>query len=314
LKLIPSALIILLKWETSEGGKMISESLSDSKTARDKIRSSGLSSAVKSTVLLFSILFPMTFLTSIFHEGGHAFVNLIYRVPNTIIYVHPFSFAGYARPLSNLAGNAWFHAAGPMASILLPLVIFIPLWKRRSVANLFLIMLFPWNVFFQALPVLGIFMKNGDYYNLVQVTGLPSSLFIVGGIVIMLIGIFLINSCLPILDLKPENFHTLWVVPIAILLWTSLGYVVAHWMVPGSTIDVKYHLAPEILQTENLQFSTMAMAGLVFALVYVTLYRAIYRKLLPAWRTATKELSWRDLLWPGMWGAVSVVVGLIVIR
>jgi hypothetical protein len=69
--------------------------------------------------------------------------------------------------------------------------------------------------------------------------------------------------------------------------------------VPGSTIDVQYHLAPEIIQTANMGLPMMVAIGIVLALIYFTLYRGFYRKLPASLRTETKELAWRDLRWPG---------------
>jgi hypothetical protein len=42
----------------------------------------------------------------------------------------------------------------------------------------------------------------------------------------------------------------------------------------------------------------MVVIGIVLALIYVTLYRRVYRKLPASLRTETKELAWRDLRLP----------------
>ncbi|HXZ29809.1 MAG TPA: hypothetical protein VEG43_01440 [Dehalococcoidia bacterium] len=281
-----------------------------------KRKSSRLTSAVRSTVLLFLILFPLSFLHTIVHEGGHAIVNLIYRVPNTTIYVHPFSFSGYSRPIVDLGttGNAWSDAAGPIAGVLLPLVIFIPLWKRRSIANLFLVMLFPWSVLAEGLNGSVIVIHNGDFFNLVKDTTLPASLFMGISIILLIIGIFLTVSVFPLLGLKPEARNALWVIPVGMLLWSLTGLGITHWIVPGSAIDVQYHLAAEIIQSANLWLPSMVVVGIVLALIHVTLHRRVYRKLPASLRTETKELAWRDLRWPAVWCVVSIVIGLILIQ
>jgi hypothetical protein len=279
----------------------------------DKRKSSKLTSAVKSTVLLFLILFPLSFLHLILHEGGHALVNLIYRIPNTSIYVHPFSFSGYSRPIFDMS-NAWFHASGPIVSVLLPLAMFIPLWKHRSVTSLFLVMLFPWNVFWEGLNGSAILIRNGDFFNIAWVTTLPVSFFMVISIILLIIGIFFTILFFPLLGLEPEDRNTLWVLPVGVLLWALAGFGIAHWIVPGSTIDVQYHLATEIIQTANLQLPMMVVIGMALALIYVTLYRGAYRKLPGSLRTETKELAWRELRWPAAWCVVSVVIGLILIQ
>ena len=127
---------------------MNSESIPVPQMNADRMKPSKHLSAIKSTVLFFLILFPLFLLHKVVHEGGHAFVNLIHRISDTNIYVHPFSFSGYSRPFVDLGvtGNAWYVAAGPIAGVLVPLIIFIPLWKHRSINTLPLVLLFPWAV------------------------------------------------------------------------------------------------------------------------------------------------------------------------
>lgn len=289
------------------------KNVSATKMDADKRKPSTLTSAVKSTILLFLILFPLSFLHLIVHEGGHALVNLIYRIPNTSIYVHPFSFSGYSRPIFDM-NNVWVHISGPIVGVLLPLAVFIPLWKHRSVANLFLVMLFPWNVFWEGLNGSAIFIQNGDFFNIAQVTTLPVSYLMIISIILLIIGIFLTVSMFPLLGLKPENRNTLWVLPVGMLLWALSGFGIAHWIVPGSTIDMQYHLAPEIIQIATFWLPMMVVIGIVLALIYVTLYRGFYRKLPASLRTETKELLWRDFRWPAVWFVVSAVIGLFLIR
>jgi hypothetical protein len=198
--------------------------------------------------------------------------------------------------------------------VLLPLLIFVPLWKRRSVANLFLVILFPWNVFWEGLSIFDLLSRNGDLYNLSHVTGLPVSLFVIIYIIPLVIGIFFTISLFPLLGLKPENRNTIWILPVGMLLWALPGFGIAHWIVPGSPIDVEYHLAPEILQSANFRVPMMAAIGIVLALIYVTLYRYACGKLPVSLRTEMKELAWRDLRLAAVLCVVSVVIGLILIK
>jgi len=130
----------------------------------------------------------------------------------------------------------------------------------------------------------------------------------------MNIGMFFTISFFPLLGLKPENRNTIWVLPVGMLLWALPGLGIAHWIVPGSSIDVQYNLATEIIQVATFWLPMMVALGIVLALFYVTLYRKIYRKLPASLLTETKELVWKDLRWPAMWFVISVVIGLIVIR
>jgi hypothetical protein len=263
--------------------------------------------------LLFLILFPMALLHTVAHEGGHALVNFIHRVPHTVIFVHPFSFTGYSRPVADW-GDPWFHALGPIVGVLLPLLIFIPMWKRRSVASLFLVMLFPWNAFWEGLNILAILIGTGDMFNVIRITGLPEGLFVAISIILFVIGAFFMILLLPLLGLKPQDRNTIWVLPVGLLLWALVGFGIAHWLLPDSSVLLRYNLVTEAIQSANFWPPLMVAIGIVLALIHVTLYRNLYRKLPATLRTETKELAWRDLRWPAVGSVVSVVIGLIVIR
>ncbi len=282
----------------------------------NKIGSSRVASAAKSTVLLLLTLYPLTLVHDVAHEGGHALVNLIYRIPHTSIYVHPFSFSGYSRPIVDLGtiGNAWSDAAGPIAGVLLPLAVFIPLWKHRSVATLPLVMLFPWAVLFEGLNAATIFLHTGDFFNMVRGTGLPATPFMMTSIILLIIGLLLSISIFPLLGIKTQDTTALFAVPVGMLLWALPGFGIAHWIVPGSPIDVQYQLGPEIIQTANLLVPLAVVVGIVLALIYATLYPCVYRRLAASMRTEAKELAWRDLRWPAVWFVASVVIGMILIR
>jgi hypothetical protein len=267
----------------------------------------------KSALLLFLVFFPLGFLHMVTHEGGHALINLIHRVPHTVIFVHPFSFSGYTRPVADW-GDPWFHASGPIVGVLLPLLIFLPLWKHRSVASLFLVMLFPWCTFWEGLSIFAILTRSGDLFNIIRITGLPEGLFMAISVILLVVGAFLTLLLLPLFGLKPEDRNTLWVLPASLLLWAVVGFGIAHWLLPGSSVLLRYNLVTEAIQSANFWLPLTAAIGIVLALVYVTLYRNFYRKLPATLRTETKELAWRDLRWPAVWSVVNVVIGLIVIR
>jgi hypothetical protein len=61
------------------------------KTMRKTKTSDLIISTAKSILLLFLLLFPLTFMELILHEGGHALVHLPHGEPITIFYAHPFS-------------------------------------------------------------------------------------------------------------------------------------------------------------------------------------------------------------------------------
>jgi hypothetical protein len=266
----------------------------------------------RSILLLFCVVLQLQFLTLILHEGGHALNTLAHGVPITIFYVHPFSFAGYALPGAAWT-DVWFHAMGTVVSLLVSLLIFVLLWKRRSVANLPLVMLFPWNAILSGVGVIDIPAQTGDYYNIMQLTGLPGAVFYAPGILLILLGIFFFVSLLPLLGVAPGDLEALYAVPAGLLLWSILSIPVAYLFALGSPIDVQYQRGGEIIQTANSNPIIAGIMGVLIAAIYVSLYRWIYPRL-PAWlRTETVNLTWKDLRLPALLAACCVVIGLAVV-
>lgn len=72
-------------------------------------------SAVLSMLLLFCSWSVQDFLGSILHEGSHALVTLIEGETVWSVYVHPFTFTGFVRPVVD---TAWRFASAYIISIL----------------------------------------------------------------------------------------------------------------------------------------------------------------------------------------------------
>jgi hypothetical protein len=270
----------------------------------------------RSILLLFCVVLQLQFLTFILHEGGHALNALAHGVPIAAFYVHPFSFAGYALPSASwtdVLTDVWFHAMGTVVSLLVSLLIFVLLWKRRSVANLPLVILFPWNAIVAGVGVIYIPAQTGDYYNIMQLAGLPGAVFYAPGILLLLLGIFLFVSLLPLLGLAPRDPKSLYAIPAGLLLWSILSIPVAYLFVPGSPIDVQYQRGAEIIQTANGNLITVGIMGVLIAAICVGLYRWIYPDLPPWLRTETANLTWKDLRLPALLAASCVVIGLVVV-
>lgn len=244
---------------------------------------------------------------SILHEGGHALANLLQGGTVTLLYVHPFAFSGYVRPV--VADSVLTHMLGYVAGILIPLVIFILIWKRRSISNLPLVMLFAFSAI-----LAGITMSQGyDTDNVVRITGLPESLFTVMGILLFIAGIFFMMSLFPLLGLAPEDRKSLLVVPAAYFLQGVIGLLVAYLCIPGSPADTRYLLGSDLIMTAHVGAVAVPIVGLFLAVIYVGLYRRIYRKLPAGLRSETTSLSWKDLRIPGFLAAICVIMGLIII-
>jgi len=269
-------------------------------------------SAIRSTLLVFLMFFPLTFLHLLFHEGGHALVNLVYRVPHTSIYIHPFAFSGFSRPMLPYQ-NVWMHLGGPTISLLIALILYLIFWKRRNYSNLLVLTYIAWTVFWEGMGFLDILGRGGDFYNVTRVTALPVGLFFSIDVLLFILGIILFGSLIPLYGLKAEDLKTLWVFPLGMGLFGLVGAAVAYALVPLSPFAVQYGLVQAILMSANFRPLLMALAGLLFASVYVSLYRSSARKLPAGLRMVYHPLVWRDLRWPAALALVSILLGVIII-
>lgn len=265
-------------------------------------------SAGNSLLLFFGLLFPLRFMHLILHEGGHAISDFTRLSSNLVLYVHPFAFPGYSRPMFE-ANNVWSHAAGAVTALLLSLVIFIPLWKHRSIATLPFVMLFPWTAINDGMYIASV--QNGDFYNIMRITGLPAVLFMAIGLIIVAVGAFFFFSLLPLCGLAPNDKKALFLIPASMFLWGVLSKVIAYYLVPGSAFAVRWHLAGEINSPPYLLW--YPIIGGLLALIYTTLYHRFYQRLPARWQTETASLTWRDLRIPGLVFIISVILGLVVI-
>jgi hypothetical protein len=265
--------------------------------------------AILSILLLFCSWIPMGFLSSTFHEGGHALANLIYGGTVWSFYVHPFTFSGFVRPITDM-NSVWTFALAYITNILVSLVIFLLFWKRRSASNLPFVMLFPWGAIIQGLQMLDL---SGDTYNIMQITGLPAIVFLGLGFVLVCAGIFFLLSLFPLLGLAPGDRKSLLVVPVVLSLQSIFGMLVAHLFVPGSPADIRYLEGGMIINSANNVAFFLPIVGVLLAVIHITLFRKIYPKL-PAWlRTETVNLTWKGLRLPALLAVISVILGLIVI-
>jgi len=269
-----------------------------------------LVSVLQPTLLLFLLWFPLSYMRQFLHEGGHALVNLIYGARVTLFYAHPFSFVGYVRPMLDYH-NVWVHISGTMVEILVSLTIFALLWKHRSYYTLPFLMIFPWTGVYDGIG--GIVDKSGDFHNLVIITGMSENILLVFDIVLAVVGIFFFLSLLPLLGLAPEDKKSLFVLPVSMLLYSLVGLAIAHLFVPGSSADVQYQLAHEILISAKYR-PLFSLVGVLLSVIYMTLYRWIYKKLPTGLRMEKVSLSWRDLSYPGLLFTISMILGIIVIH
>jgi hypothetical protein len=263
--------------------------------------------ALRSMILLFFLFMLLKFLQFVVHEGGHALYLLVYGVPITL-YVHPFLFSGFTRPIIPTS-SIWFDILGSAAAIPVGLLICLPLWRRWSLALLPWVMLFPYIAILDGFNVMGI---TGDFWNVVQSTGLPAALFFIPGVLLMCFGILSLFSLLPLAGLDARDNKALFVLPAALFLISAFSFLVAHLFVPGSPIDIEYFMGREILLGAN-SFIPMLIFGTLIAVLYITLFRKLYPRL-PAWlHTETVILTWKGLHLPGILWAVCVVIGLIIV-
>jgi hypothetical protein len=292
---------------------MVTQPLPITKVREDKNVSDVLASTLKSTLLVFLLLFPSTFMRMFFHEAGHALFNLTQGVPVHFIYAHPFSFVGFSRPMGDYY-NFWQHASGTITELLVFGLIFILLWKHRSFYTLPFLMVFPWICIYDGIGGLfDILGHTGDYYNIMLIMGWPATGFYLISPILIVVGIFFFLSLMPLLGLAPDNRKTLFALPLAMLLYTTVGLPIAYFVVPGSPIDMRYHLAGEIIQSAYYRPIFMSSIGILLSVIYITLFRKVYHRIPHAIKTETINLSWRDFWYPGLLFTVSVILGLIVV-
>ena len=272
-----------------------------------------LVSTLQSTLLVFLLFFPVTFMSMFLHEAGHALVNLIEGAPVHFLYAHPFSFVGFVRPMADY-NSVWVHASGTVFELLVSGVIFVILWKHRSFYTLPFLMVLPWIAVYDGMG--GIFDTlghTGDYHNIMTITGWSPAGFYLISLILIVGGIFFLVSLFPLLGLKPGDGKALFVLPIGMLLFTAFGLPVAYYLVPGTPIDVQYHVAHEIILSAYYRPLFMGAIGILLAIIYITLYRSLYRRVPEGLRTEAVNLSWGDLWYPGLLFVISLVLGFMVI-
>lgn len=271
-----------------------------------------LTAIVQSTLLFTLVLFPVSFMLLLLHEGGHALVNLALGGKVEVFYAHPFALDGYVRPFAAVE-NVWQDAAGNLLAHLTSLLIFILFWKRRSVKTLSLVMLFPLSALRAGFDVMNLANGGGDYNNIVRLTGFSTAPFHVLNITLAVVGIFLFLSSFPLLGLAPRQLRALLVIPAGLVLWGSVGVAMGYITVPGSPIDVRYGLGESLINGSKLYPTYGWILGLLLAGLYLTLYRWVEPKLPAGLRTEAVTLTWKDLALPAVLAAVSIALGLFLI-
>ncbi len=267
-----------------------------------------LFSSLRSIILFFLLLFPLTFMELLLHEGGHALACMIQGETIGLFYVHPFSMDGYVRTLGS-SHYALNEAGGHLLALTVSCLILIVFWKRRSVANLPFVTLFPWVALRAGMGMISLAKNTGDFYNLINVTGWPTWPFYVLCSILLVLGILFFVSFFPLLGLTPRSKRTLFVIPAGILLWSMVGIAAANLFIPGSRADVQFHLGDNLISSVKFAPYMGLIFGVFVALVYLTLYRVMERRLPSCLRVEKKNLTWRDLLIPGIICVISIAAG-----
>jgi hypothetical protein len=271
---------------------------------------SGFIGALRSMLLLFFAILPLTVVHLFLHESGHAIFNLVGHIPHTDLFIHPFGFTGYSRPLADFS-NVWYHLGGVISAVMLSLVIFLVCWRLRNRIDPLPLLLFPWIAIGEGLNMLVVLMGTGDYHNVSELAGLPSGLFAAIGLVLFLAGLFLFSSLFPRLGLAPENKHALWSIPAGLLLYGLVSWGAGLWLIPHSPFLNQYDLVQEALSTLSMQLFVNLAIGVILGVVYAFVYRAFSKKLPAAWRVELRAVTWRDLSLPAVLAVISILIGLV---
>jgi hypothetical protein len=163
------------------------------------------------------------------------------------------------------------------------------------------------------LGIINLAAKTGDYNNIIKLTGMSPAYFYVLDFLLLIVGIFFFISLLPLLGLAPEHRRSLFVMPVSLFLWGLVGVMVAYLCVPGSPIEVRYHLGASLISSAKTYPIFSVILGALLAVSYITLYRRVYQRFPADLRTETVNLTWKDLYIPGLLAAISIVIGLILI-
>ena len=126
-------------------------------------------------------------------------------------------------------------------------------------------------------------------------------------------GIFFFIPLFSLLDIRPVDRKSLFVLPTGMLLYTALGMPIAYLLVPDSPIDLRYHLAREIVVSAFYRPIFMGSIAILTALIYITLYRSLYRRIPVGLRTEVMSLSWREFRYPDLLFSISMILDLLVI-
>jgi hypothetical protein len=175
-------------------------------------------------------------------------------------------------------------------------------------------MVFPWIALYNGVG--GIFDTlghTGDYHNIITITGWSPAGFYLLSVIYIIGGIFFLISLFPLLGLKPGDTKSLFILPAGMLLYSAVGLLIAPALIPGSPIDVRYHVAQEIILSARYRPIFMGAIGIFLALIYTTLYRSLYRRIPVSLRTEGISLSWRDFWYPGLLFSISIILGFMVI-
>lgn len=89
--------------------------------------------------------------------------------------------------------------------------------------------------------------------------------------------------------------------------------LVAYLFVLGSPVDIRYAEGGGIIASANNVAIFLPILGVLFTVIYNTLFRKIYPKLLAWLRTEAVRLTWKHLRLPSLLAVISITLGLIII-
>ena len=271
--------------------------------------SEGVLATIRSTLLFFLVLLPVHFMELLLHEGGHALIYLVKRIPVRVLYAHPFPFNGYVRAdrFIDSVAVAW-PGSGRGADRLpgdIPAGLEAPLTREPAAAD--------------ALPLGRIHVRFQCAQPAQRDRGLlqyPAA-----------DGPARRGILHPLHPDRSDRFFLLPGAPAAVRpgsprLADAAGPAAGGLPVVCAGEDrfnagrarladrFRYQLGPDILRSSML----FPLYGLVWgagaALVYFGLFRFIQPRLPAGLHMETRTLAWVDLRWPAVWAFGSLVVGL----
>jgi hypothetical protein len=268
-------------------------------------------SPIVPSILLLYFAYSFSFILFLaIHELGHALVGLIKGYIIERFVVHPF-FVSYVL-LDPPTVSLESAAAGTICALSVSFVLFILLWKRRSISSLSFLMIFPVTLVMQGIEATGgMANPSSDMSWVMYFTGLPAILFYVFGCVLIVLGIFFFLLLFPLIGLAPEDKKSFFVVPIGISLYSCLVVIFSNVFEPVShEIALNEPVGYALTRAYNYLIIGVLL-GVILSILYFKFYHKYFHRLPQSLQTEKVFVTSKDVRIPGIISTLFIVLLLL---